>query len=980
MNVRPVPSITGAAGNLQARISLIFLILAGSLTALMGAYWMLVLEPQLNANAQANARVLAQAQAQALADALSPVDGEVRPQWLTAAMDEILILTDPNTGTPFVRGISVEVDYDVVHAANGALDLVRGDDHCGDCFVTEIPLYSRVNRELLGIARLQASGAFFQRIREDVRGKLLWGSAAGLALLALVWWTVSGLVGKVRETARALAGEKEYSDSIISSMGDALFVLDAAGTILTVNQFTTRLLGFSEGELRGRPFTWLFATDTGGSGDFSGEKGFSRLMRRGAVSDLHGDFVHRNGHAIPVLFSWSTQNDPDGLPTRIVCVAKDITERKRAETELKRAKEAAEQATRAKSEFLSSMSHEIRTPMNGIIGFTGLLERTRLDATQQEYVRTIGASAQGLLTIINDILDFSKLESGKLEIEHEPFNLREVVDEAFTLLAAGAYEKGLEMVRMVSADVPTELFGDAVRVRQVLVNLMGNAVKFTAEGSVTLRVRRERVDGRQVVLRFNVTDTGIGLSPANQAKLFRAFTQADASVTRRFGGTGLGLAISRRLVENMGGSIGVESEEGQGSTFTFTLCCEIAGEMELSPPPAELVDREVLLFERHPRSREALIHALSAWGMDVTASGDPDQFRRQFSAGRYDLVVAGLQQGSVDQSGLGWLREVIGARTLPLITLVNSVDQRIHQRLVREGARVSLPKSVRAEILRGHLLAVWGAGPAEERAEREERSSAGLEGLRVLVVDDNPVNLTLAATLLTLRGAAVMEAENGNEAIDAYRRERPDLILMDVQMPEMSGIEATRSIRALERERGGVEKRLPIIALTAHAFPAEREEFMHAGMDDCVIKPVSEQELWRIVEQWCDRGALSSAAPRGGDGGAGGEGDGLYDRDEALSLVGGDTALADRLLGMLVNALPQRWGRIQAAFDAGEREELRREVHTLNGSAGTCGASGLRDAARALESAVQSESSDQWGAPLERLRHDVERFLERYGE
>ena len=973
------PAVAGAAGNLQARISLIFLILAGSLTAMMGAYWMLVLEPQLNANAQANARVLAQAQAQALADALSPVDGEVRPQWLTAAMDEILILTDPNTGTPFVRGISVEVDYDVVPASEGALNLSRGDERCGDCFVTEIPLYSRLNRELLGIARLHASGAFFQRIREDVRGKLLWGSAAGLALLGLVWWAVSGLLGKVRESARALAGAKEYTDSILASMGDALFVLDADGTILTVNQFTTRLLGFSEGELRGRPFTWLLATNTGDSGDYTGQHGFARLMESGAVSDLHAYFVHRSGHSIPVLFSWSTQNDRDGGAGRIVCVAKDITERKRVETELKRAKEAAEQATRAKSEFLSSMSHEIRTPMNGIIGFTGLLERTRLDGTQQEYVRTIGGSAQGLLTIINDILDFSRLESGKLEIEHLPFNLREVLDEAFTMLAPSAYEKGLEVVRMVSADVPRELMGDSVRVRQVLVNLMGNAIKFTAEGSVTVRVRRERVEGKRVVLRVNVTDTGIGLSPANQTKLFQAFSQADASVTRRFGGTGLGLAISRRLVENMGGSIGVESEEGQGSTFTFTLVGEVAGEMELSEPPLELRGREVLLFEPHARAREALVHSLSNWGMEVTAVGDAEQFARQLVGNHYELVVVGMSQAAADGEGLSRVRRAAGLDGPPLLTLVNSVDQRIHQRLLDEGARISLPKSTRAETLRDRLVALWGGVVEEEAVVAEAPGERGLEGLRVLVVDDNPVNLTLAATLLSQRGAAVMEAENGAEAIEAYRRERPDLILMDVQMPEMSGVEATRNIRRLEGEgEKGASDALPIIALTAHAFPAEREEFMEAGMDDCLIKPVNEKDLWRIIDQWCDRTLLPAAGEAEGASRTGAAGE-LYDRDEALTLVGGDEALADRLLGLLVGALPERREAINTAFEAGDRETLRSQVHTLNGSAATCGAVGLRETARALESTVQSESSHAWREPLERLNRDIDRFLELYG-
>ena len=659
--------------------------------------------------------------------------------------------------------------------------------------------------------------------------------------------------------------------------------------------------------------------------------------------------------------------------------------------ELDIARKRALEASKVKSEFLSSMSHEIRTPMNGIIGFSNLLLRTPLNDTQQDYVQTINESATNLLAIINDILDFSRIESGRLQLETVPFDLREVIDDALVLLAPLAYDKGLELIRLIYSDVPVRLLGDPVRVRQVLTNLAGNAVKFTHDGSVAVRAMVESEDVRHVQLRITVTDTGVGI-PAGRGKgLFDAFTQVDSSVSRNFGGTGLGLAISKRLVQNMQGEIGVESREGEGSTFWFTLRCERQEEMEgeASPRIGEL--GSALLHDSHRLARTALGHLLSGWGIETREVEEWSAIGERLKEGEREgerapaLVVCGLP---ADGAVVDLLRERIeqwrSIRSgLRVALLVNTIDQRTQERLYEAGADLVMPKITRHDALRREIRQLMGAGrpaevavstPAAVVAERESRGR--FAGLRVLVVDDNQINLILTSTLLREQGITVVQATSGEEAVAEAGRRRFDLILMDILMPGISGVEATREIRLREPR----EQHTPIVAVTAHALPSERENFLQAGLDDCLVKPLREEELWRMVQHWV-------IALRGGreeaPGGPGelphpvGEGEPLvYDAELALKLAGGNRKLADRLLGMLLRDLDRRRREIHAAFADGDEEPLHQRVHKLHGSAANCSTAALQHAARTFEVLLSEGVEEGREAALAALDHEVDRLLE----
>ena len=652
--------------------------------------------------------------------------------------------------------------------------------------------------------------------------------------------------------------------------------------------------------------------------------------------------------------------------------------------ELDIARKRALEASRVKSDFLSSMSHEIRTPMNGIIGFSNLLNRTSLDELQRDYVQTISEAASGLLTVINDILDFSKVESGHLTLEALAFDLREVMDETLALLAPLAYEKGLELVELIYSDVPTRLVGDPVRIRQVVTNLVGNAVKFTERGSVVVRVMVEQEEGGQVQLRVTVSDTGPGVPRERRRGLFDAFSQGDASVTRHHGGTGLGLAISKRLVQLMLGEIGIDGEQGCGSTFWFTLRCEKQPVHE--EPETAGVEGTVLLCEPHPVARLALLHRIGAWGARVSELESSAAVARALPGEGPLVVVSGL---SSDDASIDEAAERIGEwrrlrPDVPVAILVNSVDQVVHERLLAAGADRVLPKLTRHDTLRHELE--WlldperdpSAKPRLSVAAGEARGAAAeplvggghFEGLRVLAVDDNPINLLLTVTLLQEQGVIVTQATDGEEAVARALDGDFDLILMDIQMPGVSGVEATRRIRAAEEEGA----RTPIIAVTAHALPGEQENFLQAGMDDCLIKPLGEETLWRTLGRW----SVLGEEPRSNAESGGEENAAVYDEGRALALAGGREALARRLLAMLLEELPERREAIRAAHADGDLAELRERAHKLHGSAASCGTAAVQQAARRLETALDEGEGDIDALTAD-LDREVARLLE-YGE
>jgi PAS domain S-box-containing protein len=661
------------------------------------------------------------------------------------------------------------------------------------------------------------------------------------------------------ESLIASLGESETNNrrlaAIVKQSSEAIWTRDLSGRITTWNRGATVLFGYSAEEAIGQRIN----IDTRAGP----EEVTNRLerLKGGDTFSYETRATTKGGRELDIEVAAAPLHDENSSVVGKICVAHDVTQRKRAEEELYAAREAAEAANHAKSSFLAKMSHEIRTPMNGVLGMTELLLETGLTATQRRFAETVQRSGKSLLAIINDILDFSKIEAGKLDLEHIDFDLRQTIEDTIELLAERAQSKELELACNLPVDLVTRVKGDPLRLGQVLTNLVGNAIKFTEQGEVAVSLSFVEDGGDSITLRFEVTDTGPGISEEAQGRIFENFSQADGSTTRKHGGTGLGLAISKQLVEMMGGEMRVESTPGVGSTFWFAVRFDKA-EAATGVDPFfrnKLEGVRALIVARNATTRATLNAQITNWGMKNRSVETPDQALALLThaaargAPYQIIIIDSAMSGGGGHMDLTRAIKADAALSDARIVMLMPVGRHGDVRDARHaGVMLCLSKPVRQSAFYDGLLSViTGTGDAISDAASSEPDKAAAKREnrgKLLLAEDNAVNQQVALAILKIEGYQVTVAKSGVEALDAYSKSAFDLILMDCHMPEMDGFEATRNIREIQKQSN--LKRIPIIALTANAMQQDRDECLNAGMDDHLSKPYTRLQMRAMLDRW----------------------------------------------------------------------------------------------------------------------------------
>ncbi len=789
----------------------------------------------------------------------------------------------------------------------------------------------------------------------------------------------------VAQRTSELAQAEERNRLILDSSSEGIFGLDTEGRISFVNPAACRMLGFTPGELVGQLSHPLIHHHRSDGSEYPVERSPMRAAyAHGEPSRIDNELLWRkNGTGLLVEYG-ATPIKKDGAIVGAVISFTDITQRKEHESALKQAKAKAEEATEMKSMFLANMSHEIRTPMNAIIGLSHLALKTSLNPKQRDYVSKIHNAGTSLLSIINDILDFSKIEAGKLDLEATNFQIDEVLTAVTVLTAQKAHEKGLEFLVDAASTIPSHLRGDPLRLGQVLTNLVNNAVKFTEQGEIRLKIEPVEQTGGKVQLRFSVRDTGIGMTPEQTAKLFQAFTQADMSTTRKHGGTGLGLTISRKLVEVMGGQIWIESEAGVGSTFIFTVWLGLgSGTGRGKILPEQLPNLNVLVVDDNSAAREILAEALKGVTLhvDVVSSGAEAvaAVKQHDASSPYDLVFMDWRMPGMD--GLQATRQIKQDDALhkqPAIVMVTAFGrEEVREEAERLGIDSFLVKPVTKSMLVDTLVTLFAPAAGQTaQVTPNDPSAARLSGVRILLAEDNDINQQIAVELLEGVGARVTVANNGREAVEQLQREplAYDLVLMDLQMPEMGGYEATVKIRSDARLAT-----LPIIAMTAHATLEERQKCLDVGMNDHIAKPIDPVALFETAGRFYTP-KVEPAEPAGS---------GLtveqprpdsmeiptvddLNSTEGLLRVAGNRKLYLKLLRQFSVQQADAPAQIADQLKSGDRATAERTAHTVKGVAANLGAKAVQAAAGELEQAFH-EGAD--AARLETLRQQFAAVL-----
>jgi len=762
--------------------------------------------------------------------------------------------------------------------------------------------------------------------------------------------------------------------NIVQSSEDAIVGQTLDGAVVSWNAAAERLFGYSYVEIKGRHVSVLRPPDLVAEG----EDILERIKRGEHVEHFETVRLRKDGTRIPVSLSVSLTRDPRGQISGFSTIARDVSGQVASRAALRDARDAAERLAQTRSSFLANMSHEIRTPMNAILGLTELLLDTELAPEQRHSLTLVQTSAETLLTLLNDILDLSKIEAEHLQLESIAFDLEHLVESVVELLAIRARERRLNLLADVAADLPASVRGDPTRLRQVLTNLISNAIKFTHEGEVVVAAARvTAADGRALV-RFAVRDTGIGIAAGKLDAIFEEFSQADTSTTRKYGGTGLGLAICRRLVRLMGGELAVSSDVGRGTEFSFAIPLEVeAPPGTATAAKTPLAGRRVLVVDDNPTNRRVALNMLEAAEMEVTEAGSGAaglavlrQARRDDAP--FDLAI--IDSDMPEMNGFELARAVRADSAIgrtPLVMLTSSGQPGDGQRCRELGIDGYLPKPASRSDLLEALKTVLAEPDGAAKGDIVTRHSIAesRRHLTILVAEDNPVNQEVVAAMLRKRGHHIDVVANGRLAVDAVAHTRYDVVLMDIQMPEMDGFEATHAIRATP-----VGKDLPIIALTAHALSGERERCLSHGMTDYLTKPLRAHELFAAVESWAssgaDRAESAAAAPQGG----------ALPVDvaafrEQMRLAGAEAAV-DQILDTFLDSTPQRVAAITSALAAGNATDIERAAHALKSAAGTIGAKSLAALLQQIETAGKAGDVASARALQDRLEAESAAVIE----